>query len=268
VAAIGATASPAVADWQIDTHTSVEAATGPPEQRSGRLIFDDTHLRMEFGPGPDLEAGPRTIVLFDSGAHALRAVDHARRSYVQLDSVEIAALAARVAATRKEMQAVLPQLPPDEQAAVRQMILDMSPAPNAPRSRERVVAQTETREIDDHEATLHDLMLDDRLVGEVWVAPGASFGLEPSDLAVFGAFSRFQADLVAQLGVAAANHFGGEPLALFERVDGVPLLVRRIAGGRVESETRFGPVEQVAADPARYEVPADYSRSSGPGGPS
>lgn len=254
------------ADWQLDTRTSVEGASGPPTQRVGRLIFDPTHLRMEFGTGAALGPGPRTVVLFDAESKVLRAVDDDARSYVQLDRAEIELLARRVAEVRREMQSALPALPPEEQAAVRQMIEDMRPDPHAARPKERVVAQTETRPIDAHAATLHDLMLEDRLVGEVWVAPLGDFGLQRSDLAVFEAFSRFQSELIQQLGVSAAQHLGAEPLALFERVDGLPLLVRRIDGGRVESETRFGPLQRIPPDPQRFRVPAGYRRSAGPGG--
>ena len=260
-----ALATPVQADWLIETRTRLEDPSGRALERSGRLIFDTNHLRMEFSDGPKLDAGSRTIVLFDAVGQSIRAVDDTRHSYVQLDRAEIEALARRIARARSEMEARLPELQPEEQKMVRQMIRDMSPGPIKAGPEERLVAQAETRVFEGQTATLHDLLIEDRLVGEVWVASPGAFGLQRTDLAVFRAFSRFQAELISSLGIAAARSFGGEPLALFDRVEGLPLLVRRIEGARVESETRFGPVREVAPDDTRYRVPEDYVRSAGPG---
>ena len=260
------TAPLAHADWSMETQTRIDDPSGQAQIRSGRLTFDANHLRMEFSEGPELSARQRTLVLFDAEKQTVRAVDEARRSYVQLDRTEIAALAERVARARAEMEARLPSLQPEEQAIVRQMIRDMSPGTPSTDPVERLVPREETRLIAEQEATLHDLMIEDRLVGEVWVAPVSAFGMKPDDLAVFGAFSGFQNTLIERIGVMAARSFGGEPLALFERADGVPLLVRRIQGGRVESETSFGSIHAVDPDPALYTLPPDYRRGSGPGG--
>ena len=109
-------------------------------------------------------------------------------------------------------------------------------------------------------------MIADDVVGEVWVRPFEDVGVKPGELAAFAALGRFQRLLIDTLGSAAGMALGAEPFDLFGRVDGFPILIRRVVAGRVESETLFEGIERVPSSPERFAVPAGYTRRRGPGG--
>lgn len=253
------------ADLMFETAT-VRFGAEPEAPRTAKIWLDATHLRMEF----DAEATPggrKTIVLFDANPGAYHALDPQSQSYAQLDRAEMQALGSRVEQTVKEMKARVAELPADQQAVVRKMIHDMSPpSSNAPI--ERLVSSDEQRTIDGLPARRFELILGDRLAGEVWATEFDAVGIERAELAVFNALAAFQEDLVQTLGTAAGQIFAGQPLSLFERAESFPLRMRRIDGGRVESETRFGLPQHISPEPGRYAVPVGYVRVTGPGQPS
>jgi hypothetical protein len=262
LAACAASAWTASADFLLETRTRL-ADAGSGAERTGRIWLDDARIRLEFS---DSDAPDRIATVIFRGDRGLYwALDPAQRSYVQIDRDEVEQLGERVARARREMTERLADLPPDQRAAVEQMLADMAPAEPA-EALERVVP-TEVRGLQDAlPIRLSRLMLGDALVGEVWTVEWKHVDAGRLDFRAFKKLADFQRDLLFSLGQSAGTAFGGEPFEVFDRLDGYPLRVRRLRDGVMEAETRFSLPRRVDALPGRYEVPEGYERRTGPAG--
>lgn len=254
--------APAAADILLETETRFPESA-PEAVRRGRIWLDASRIRLEF-EDPS-RPGASATVIFRGDRDLYWALDAEARAYVQIDRAEVSALGERVARARREMTERLDELPPEQRAAVEQMLQDMQPAEPADEV-ERVVPTEVRGEIDGLPARLHRMMLGDVLAGEIWTTSWKHVGASRRDFRAFKQLASFQRELLASLGRSAGAAFGGEPFELFDRLDGYPLRVRRVQRGVLEAETRFALPRRVESDPARYALPDGYERRSGPGG--
>lgn len=259
--AAGSWASPASADWLLDTETRLPDSDDGAFRR-GRIWLDASRVRIEFSDSrtPDQVA----TVIFRADRDLYWALDPETRSYVEIQRDEVVALGRRVAEARQQMESRLQDLPPAERARVEQMLADMQPTEPA-RMAEEVATTAVRGEQDGLPTRLHRMMIGHEMVGEIWTVDWKVVEAGRLDFRVFKQLADFQRELLSTLGESAGTAFGGEPFEVFDKLDGYPVRVRRLRDGIMQAETRFAPPRRIPADAARFEAPEGYVRRSGAG---
>jgi hypothetical protein len=251
------------ADLLLTTETR-DISAGPDAGLGSRIWLAEDRIRMEFaGTGA---GGRRATVIYRADRSVYWVLDDSSRSYIQIDRETINKLGQRVREARHEMTAQLETMSPQQRTQAEAMLSQMLPPEEAPK-RETLRATPEHKRIDEYDAQRSELLLDGRVVGDVFLVPLEALALKPEQLQVFAHLSAFQRELFLILGQSAQAAFSNAPFEIFERTDGFPLLMRRLHEGNVESLTRFSKPKSVPNDAGRYVPPDGYTRRLGPGLP-
>ena len=192
-------------------------------------------------------------------------VDVERRSYFQLDPASAEKSAAQVAGVRGGLAQGIELLPPEQQAAARELLGDLAEEPpSAPLPELRLRALGEPGSYAGIACARHDVLAGDRRLAVVCLGEYGK-GLPPRErVAAIGSLGGFLRRTLTPLARQFPDLRPLAALGALERLPGFPLALRSFedrGGARLAEATR---VEEAAVDPSLFELPAGFTRSSVP----
>jgi hypothetical protein len=268
--AIAANAN-ALAGWPAKAGVEIATATRTPGSDSaspetGRIWIDGPRLRLESG-----ERGNAMIFRADQGV--LWTLDPETRTYLHFDRETGKAIGEKVAAARREMEARMAQLPPEQRAMMEKMMSGQMPAALGTQTTEpqrplKTQDTGKTRNIDGKSCRVFALTRAGETQGDVCLAEWKTAGVKRNELAVFGEMAEFMRENLGQLGGAPAAMLAQQPYEIFGELGGFPLETRKLRNGEVTSQTRFVAIENSSPHRNLFQPPPGYTRrNAGPLGP-
>jgi hypothetical protein len=192
-------------------------------------------------------------------------LNHRDRTYMVLDRAAIQALAGQLNQAMGQMQETLRNVPPEQRAAMEQMMGNRMPSRQAPeRSPAQVRRTGDFAKCFGYPATRYEVWRDGRKVREMYVTDWQNIDGGRDVAAAFVDMGRFAQELAAVLpggNTGPANSFDDSIFTVMDQIDGFPVGVREYrADGTIEQEWALRSAKRQRIDPATFEPPAGYRR--------
>lgn len=188
-------------------------------------------------------------------------VNHTARTYQVLDEGTLRRIGERMAGARRQMEARMAQLPPEQRAMMQQMMgrAGGAGAAAAPRTQYRRTARTETAA--GIACTVWEGMDAGKKTSEVCVAPTARVPGGAELLAAMKQLGERMKSMTASMGINAHGMLqqGWNQL---DALAGIPIIQRSFEGGRVTSSSVLKSMRPMAVPPATFAAPAGYRRET------
>lgn len=247
----------------MSVETVNQRSGGPPE--SAQLWIDGDRFRLESTkPGA---ASADEAVIFHGKQQEVWALDLAARRYTRVDRKQLEAIGRQLAAARREAEARLAGLPPEQRQLVERM-LGLHASGSTVVSEE--IRKTDEREdVDGKPCRNAQLIRDGGVSGEACVASWKTIGMSRRDFRVFRQLGEFQEALRESIGaLPTSNLVMSQPFSVFDQLDGFPLRIRSLdKKGQVRAETHFRRFEKREIDAARFQVPEGFTEQPLPSAP-
>jgi len=221
------------------------------------LHIDGHRLRL------DSDGGKNSIVYL-ADQRRVWLLDHADRSYFEVDQQTTAGIARSLDNVNKELRARLGRLPADQQKAAEKLLNDtLGPSSEARRPEVVVVPTGDSETLEGTNCRVFDVMRDGELVADVCKAEFADVGVGADTLSAVGDLSVFLRETVTSLAPKRVRGQGLDALDSFERIEGVPLRIRAYEGGTPVRQSHVRDLEQRDFPDTDFSVPPGYSRQAG-----
>lgn len=185
-------------------------------------------------------------------------IDPSSKSYLELTESGLAAIGEQVNSTMNER---LAQLPADQRAQAEALLKSrLGEGAVAPLIEAKNTGEKKT--VEGHACTKWDLFRDGKKSGEAWVTPRSEFKVTPADFQVFGAMVQFFDGVRKAIPMAQALWRNGDTFAMFQKIDGIPVLTRRMDGDKVLGETTMKSLERKPAAASLFELPAGLTQQT------
>jgi hypothetical protein len=207
--------------------------------------------------------GQEQQMIYRGDKKLLWMIDPGTKAYMELTEAGLAAMGEQVNA---EMKQGLAQLPADQRAQAEAMLKSrMGEGAKAPVIDAKNTGEKKT--VEGHACTKWDLFRDGQKSGEAWVAPRSEFKVTPADFQVFASMVQFFDNVRKSMPVAQELWRNGDTFAMFQKIDGVPVVTRRMDGDKVLGETTLKTLDRKTAPATEFALPAGYTAQSigGPG---
>jgi len=206
--------------------------------------------------------GQEQQMIYRGDKKLLWMIDTANKSYMELTEAGLAALGEQVNATMKER---LAQVPADQRAQAEAMVK----ARMGEGAKASVIDAKNTGEkktMEGHACVKWDLFRDGQKSGEAWVAPRSEFKVAPADFAVFASLAQFFDNVRKAIPMASALWRNGDTFALFSKIDGIPVVTRRLEGDKLMGETVLKSLDHKPAAATEFALPSGLTEQT-MGGP-
>lgn len=190
-------------------------------------------------------------------------VDHQDRTYHVLDEPTMRRIGGQVAAARRQMEAQMANMPPEQRRMMQEMMGRMGQAPGAapavPRTQYRRTARSESAA--GIACTVWEGLEGGRKTDEVCVAPVARV---PGGTEMLAAM-RQMGENMKKLNDALGMNFGDavdEAWAQVNTLGGIPIIQREYEGGRLTSSAVLKSMRAMNVPAASFAPPAGYRRTT------
>jgi hypothetical protein len=219
----------------------------PDEQQGSTKFWAQSGLvRAETGDADG------SYVLFRDGK--LISVQPDEKRYRVIDKATMDRMGQHLADARKQMEARLAQLPPEQRAAMEQMLQGQLGAPKAAAALDaRETSRSET--VAGHDCKIWELYTGKTKEQELCVAAPGSL---PGGDELYAAMKQVAA-LTEGLGAGLDPGLRDPYLAQVQRIGGVPILTRDFQAGKASDETRLVTVRSESLPASTFELPAGFS---------
>ena len=231
---------------------AASAQTGSEEEEPDRIEIwaEAQHMRVDL-------AGGRHSILYSVDQGIVWALDHERRTVLELDRSTATGAAARLRGVEAELRARTADLPPEARQAARGL-LDSAFGPESLARPTLELRETpEEGEVRGIPCRVHELHVDGALTARFCEARLEDAGLPAEALAPVRSLSAFARD-VSPLMPKRLHSSGLAALDLFDRVEGVPLRIRTYEGEQATREAVVTEVVQSEAPEGSFQVPEGY----------
>ena len=253
---VGATLC-AVAAAQAGTYVVAETKVlnrEPVRSEKASLWMDASHMRVDVSN--------TNTLLFDSNKQTAWLLDHGEKTVFQVDRGTTEALGQTLASVNSALRESLEGLPPEQRAAMEQMLGGRLPeaAPAAIESRVDVKPTGETDTVSGVSCAEHEATESGKRVALVCVADYGAAGVSRESFAVLGKLASFAKDSVGAM-LPAGIEVPDEGLAALDSLsdlNGVPMRVRAFEDGKLVGETVVQEIAEKDTPASQFAVPAGY----------
>lgn len=245
-----------------------------------RMSIEGSNVMIDMDRGKSGEAGrtpDQFIFLGKSGEMMI--IDHAEKSYMVMDKDSLKSMRAMMGAAGRQgnsdgdsdgdasaqsdaveamIQEALKNVSEDERAEVEKAIRQQMSAkrPGAPK-KASPVEYRKTKEREKQQgfpSVKYVATQDDVVIRELWVTDWDNIDGGKEARAAFKSMAAFWQDAFGDM----AQMTGENPIELFEKVDGFPVITREMTDGKVDSESVLKSAKKADVDPASFKPPAGY----------
>lgn len=218
-----------------------------------------TTSKMWFDGGRMRTESAEDTVIFKN--QAMYTIDSKTKTYRVLDKATAEKMGAQVAAAKKQMEARMAAMPPEQRKRMEEMMAKLGKGgagammPGA-RERQRTLKNTgRTETVAGIKCTVWEAFEDGQKDEELCAAPASSVPGGDDVIKTFREISSMLKSFTDKLG----SHAADEPWRDMETINGVPILTRDFSGGKATSEMRLTVVRKESVPVASFEVPAGYA---------
>lgn len=202
--------------------------------------------------------GQEQQMIFRGDKKLLWMIDPANKSYMELTEAGLAAMGEQVNAELKKRLAALPADQRAEAEAMLKARMGEGAAPSVIDAKNT----GEKKNVEGHACVKWDLFRDGQKSGEAWVAPRSDFKVTPADFAVFASLVQFFDHVRKSVPMASGLWRNGDTFAMFQKIDGIPVVTRRLEGDKLMGETALKRLEHKPAPAAEFALPAGLTEQT------
>jgi hypothetical protein len=220
-----------------------------------KMWFDGGRMRTERTEGD----GDSQIVMFRN--RTLYLLDPKTKSYRVMDEATARQLGSTVSNARKQMEARMKDMPPEQRAKLEELLSRMGQSPGvaasgAPKSTRTLTKTGRTETVAGIRCTVWEAVENGKKDQELCAAAPAAISGGDEIMKTFREISAMLSSLTDSFGGANDD---GQPWHDMDKIDGVPILTRDFDDGKAESEMRLTTVKKESVAGTSFEVPAGYS---------
>ncbi|MEJ0037066.1 MAG: DUF4412 domain-containing protein [Gammaproteobacteria bacterium] len=222
---------------------------------TSKMWFDGGRMRTERAE----RSGEQEVVIFKN--QTLYTVDSKSKSYRVIDKATADQMGAQVAAAKKQMEARMAAMPPDQRKKMEEMMAKIGKGaagammPGAKPSQRTLTNTGRTETVAGIQCTVWEAIDGGRKEQELCAAPASSIPGGDDVIKTFREISTMMSAFTEKLG----GRGGDEPWHDMETLNGVPILTREFDNGKATSEMRMTVVRKESVPAASFEVPAGYA---------
>ncbi len=221
------------------------------------LRADGTRLRVDTDGG-------RSSVVYLAEERTVRVLNHAERSYLEVDQQTTQQVARGLEKVNRELRDRLDSLPASQRAAA-ERLLNQTLGPGAETKRPEVVVVPTggSDEIEGHACREFDVLRDGTRVADVCKAEYAEVGVAPETLGALRELAGFLRESLAALAPEGLRGRSLDALDSFDHLDGVPLRIRAYESGTPVRQSRITDIVTRTLPKTDFAVPDGYTKSVG-----
>lgn len=236
-------ASPLAAGVLIEQQETSPGSTAP--QGSTRMYLDAGRLRVEAE-----SEGSEAVVIFRADRPVAWTINRDDGTYTELTPETVAKLRQQMEQVKKQMEAQMAQMPPEQRKAVEQMMGQAMGSLSPPTV--RVLGRGE--QVGAYVCTRYEMLRDGARTAEIWTAPEKELNLRPEEYETLAAFARMLEPLGSRNPMTQVGGMAGlEPTG--EKVEGFPVRTVSYVDGRAVSEQTLVRAERQTFDAGLFELP-------------
>jgi hypothetical protein len=235
------------------TRSGADKATA----KVSKLWFDGGRMRSEG-------SAPGTVAIFKN--RTMYTLDAGSKSYRVMDQASIDQLGDRMAGMRKQMEAKMAGMPPEQRQKLEKMLGQMGGG-GAPAAAKRTLRNTgRTESAAGVTCTVWEASVDGQKEEEICAAKAATIPGGDEVMATLKEIGVMLKGFTQSVGKVARNG-ASQPWLDMETINGVPIVHREFENGKVASETRLTTARKESVPGAQFEVPAGYTEKKAGFGP-
>ncbi len=247
--------SAVLAGFTVDTKTT--HLTDGESTDTAKLSFEPDRLRIEGGASA-------TIIIYRSDKQTLWNIHPDTKTYVEMNASTVAETTTRMKEAMARMDAQLSQLPPERRKNAEKLMAAMFASQVQP-SMPNVTIKTSntTRTIQSLNCRLLEVFQGKTKTGEYWVTDWKNIPISASDFTIFSEMGTFFSKILAPLqNNPVLKGIVKNPYQAFDKIDGFPILIRRLEDGKAVSETHFQNIQKTAHPNTHFDVPKGYKKKT------
>ncbi len=232
----------------------------PAKIEQTQIMVEGRNLKMGFSedgrPSNDsmvFRGDRREMLVFDADSN----------EYHVIDKQAIQQIGAQMDQAKAQMAEALKDVPPEQRAAVEQMMRQSMPSASAPKPPETTVTKTGAKAtLSGYPCVKYEVRRGGRLIREVWATNWDNIEGGPQVVKAFEEMSDFLRDMMKALGTGGGDEaMDDNPFAELRQYKGFPVVAKEFSGnGSLVSESTMLSAKQKTIDPAAFEPPAGYKR--------
>ncbi len=247
------------------TMESVDYTTNPPRPSTVTVSVDGAMLRLDAaGQSPD-DAGS---LLFDGERSEMTAIDHSRRQYFVMDEATLNAISDQLNDARRQMQAALADMPPEQRAMAEQMMNQRMGAVQQQIKPRSIEATGESDTVNGYDCDMYAVTESGRKTRDMCVTAWSSIDGGEDFADSMKRMAAFFEDMRQMFSRSGMDLMGSrsDVFSHMREINGLPVRSRDydLAGG-LSTETTLVSAESASFDDAgSFAVPADYTEQKIP----
>jgi hypothetical protein len=236
----------------LESH-EVELGVKPaPPPEVNKIWFDGGRMRSNDADGDSAIFKNKTI-------YALKAED---KTYTMVDKAGMDRMGGQLAAARKQMEAQMATMTPEQRAMMEQM-MGRTGGPGGKGARREVKSTGRSESVAGFKCTIWEVTLDGKKHQELCSTPASAIPGGAEVLATMKEIGEMMEGLTAGLG-AMAQRSANEEWKDVAKIGGVPVLTRDFEDGKATSETRLAVIRSEPVPASTFEVPTGYKERKMP----
>ena len=221
---------------------------------TSKMWFDGGRMRTERAEHED----DRNVVIFKD--QALYTLDPKSKSYRTVDKATAEKMGAQVAAAKKQMEARMAAMPPEQRKKMEEMLAKLGKGgaammPGAKPKQRTLKNSGRTETVAGIQCTVWEAFEDGPKDEELCAAPASAVPGGADVIKTFRDISTMMSSFTEKLGTHATD----TPWRDMETINGVPILTRDFEDGKATSETRLTVARKESVPTSAFEVPAGYT---------
>jgi hypothetical protein len=235
----------------------------PPKSETTFVVTDGRQIALGLTSG---SANPEGGMIYRAGRREMVVLNHRDRSYMVLDKAAIQSLAGQMNQAMGQIEESLRNVPPEQQAFMRQMMAGQKPSQGPPRSPAQVRRTADRATVFGYPATRYEILRDGRKEREMYVTDWQNLDGGRDVAAAFVDLGGFAQELAAALpggNSGPAATMDDNIFTAMNEIDGFPVGVREYrSDGTIEREWALRSAKRQRVDPATFSPPAGYRRQA------
>jgi hypothetical protein len=235
----------------------------PPKSETTFVVTDGLEIALGLTSG---NANPEGGMIYRAGRREMVVLNHRDRSYMVLDKAAIQSLASQMNQTMGQIEESLRNVPPEQQAFMRQMMAGQMPSQGPPRSPAQVRRTADRATVFGFAATRYEIWREGRKEREMYVTDWQNLDGGRDVAGAFVDMGGFAQDLAAALPGGNSGPVAAMDDNIFtamNEIDGFPVGVREYRpDGTIEREWALRSAKRQRVDPATFSPPAGYRRQA------
>jgi hypothetical protein len=227
------------------------------ETSADKIYTEGTMVRIESDQQGTID---RITTIFRD--ETLFIVNHQDQTYHRMDKDSMTRMGSQMSEARKQMEAELAKLPPEQRAMMERMMKGRMPegmpgAMSSDRPQRRIEVGGD-EQVGEYSCTMYTVYRGTDKTQEVCAVPVSQVAVAEEAMEAFQAMARFSkqfAESVQQSPLAAPLD---NPFQFLDEIHGLPVLVREFDGGRASSEVFLKSATRQSLSNELFSVPDGY----------